>query len=111
MKKLMVLILVIGMIGCDEKKKVEQSSEPECKIEIYTKATMVYQSGMYGWVGSKSAVFREDGAVKGFMVVSKVNGVISDISYSTPENLQFAIDKMKYELMPSDSVVYKSKCE
>lgn len=92
------LLLAIPMLcavfsGCERENKI-----------VITK-TLVYETGIFGLVGSGSCLFDYNRADTGYLVRLISNGDVINSYYCLPKDLDFNIEKMRYEYKNKDSII------
>jgi len=88
-------ILLLCAVSCQQKK--------ENKIVVIK--TLVCDSYSFGLVGNGSCLFDYKRSVKGYLVQLKTGDDIVRSYYCLPEDLNFHIEKMRYEYMQNDSTI------
>ena len=95
-----VLLLAVVFSSCENKAKIKGN---EKKIVI-TKSLICYAYSS-GFVGNGSCLFRYDDAVKGYSVQLKNGENVVITTYCLPEQLDFIVEKMRYDYTQKDSII------
>lgn len=79
------------------------SNRPENKIVI-TKT--IVNNSIFGYIGPNSVVFDYNSSEKGYMIQVVNKNVVIKTLYCIPEQLDFNVEKIKYEYYQEDSVIF-----
>lgn len=71
---------------------------------VVTKTLICYQQS-FGYLGSGSIFFDYNTAQKGYMIQRFDGNYVTRTYYCLPEELEFNIQKMKYEYYQGDSII------
>jgi hypothetical protein len=93
-----MLLLAVVFSSC-------QKQEEKIENKIVITKTLVCDAYSFGLVGSGSCLFHYNNSVKGYLVQLKSGKNVLNSSYCLPEQLDFIVEKMKYELTQKDSTI------